>query len=63
MGFERNYQLKIHSKQLNLIKRTFSSEGSMNSEPKFKLDPFCVSGLIDAEGSFSISIYKSKNIN
>jgi len=54
MGFERNYQIKILSKQLNIKK--FST---LNSLPK--LNPWFVSGLIDAEGSFYITIYKDSN--
>jgi hypothetical protein len=54
MGFERNYQVKILSKQLNLNKRDFST---LNPQPK--LNPWFVTGLIDGEGSFSISIYKN----
>jgi hypothetical protein len=56
MGFERNYQIKVLSKQIFLNKRTFYSEDSLNSNTK--LNPFFVSGLIDAEGYFSVSIYK-----
>jgi hypothetical protein len=62
MGFERNYLIKIPSKQLN------SSFFSTSSHEKAKLNPdpctlpegkrtgYFVSGLIDAEGSFSTSI-------
>jgi hypothetical protein len=42
MGFERNYQVKIPSKQLN---RLFFSTVSCKTP---KLNPFFVSGLIDA---------------
>jgi hypothetical protein len=52
MGFERNHQVKIPSKQLKLVK--FST---LNTNPK--LNPWFVTGLIDAEGSFNISIYRS----
>ena len=44
-GFERNYQLKILSKQF--INRRFSTLNTLSD-----LNPFYVSGLIDAEGSF-----------
>jgi LAGLIDADG endonuclease len=53
MGFERNYQIKIPSKQLNKI-----SYSTLDNKPKI-LTPWFISGLIDGEGSFSISIYKS----
>jgi hypothetical protein len=52
VGFEINYQIKILSKQLN--NRTFST---LNTQSK--LNPFYVSGLIDTEGSFSATIYRS----
>nr|YP_010691076.1 LAGLIDADG endonuclease [Phellinus igniarius]WBU93177.1 LAGLIDADG endonuclease [Phellinus igniarius] len=47
MGFERNYQLKIPSKQLN----SFSTLQSDN-----RLDPWFVTGLADSEGTFTIII-------
>jgi hypothetical protein len=54
MGFERNYLAKIPSKQIN--KATFTT---LNFKPK--LNPWFLSGLIDAEGSFYTTIYKKKN--
>jgi len=54
MGFERNYLVKIPSKQLN---RLFFS-----TVKNPKLNPFFVSGLIDAEGCFCTTIYKAKNL-
>jgi hypothetical protein len=51
MGCERSYQLKIPSKQLN---RLFYSTVSGHT----MLNPYFVSGLIDAEGTFSTTIYK-----
>uniref|UniRef100_UPI0023D80921 hypothetical protein n=1 Tax=Gonatophragmium mori TaxID=2966219 RepID=UPI0023D80921 len=50
-GFERNYQLKILSKQLT--KRFYTTITHIN--------PWFLSGLIDAEGSFSLVM--SKNIS
>jgi len=49
MGFERNYQIKIPSNQLN--KLSFST---LNYKPN--LNPWFVTGFTDAEGCFSISI-------
>jgi hypothetical protein len=49
MGFERNYQFKIPSNQLN--KALFSTS---IQDPK--LNPWFVSGLKDAEGCFTITI-------
>ena len=57
MGFERNYQIKILSKQLNKNKRNFSSLVK-NS----KINPWFVTGFTDAEGSFGVSIYIDKRI-
>ena len=56
MGFERNYQLKILSKQL--IEKNFSTLRSSSNST----DPWFWTGLIDAEGSFSIIIDKNKSI-
>ena len=50
MGFERNYLVKIPSKQLNIKK--FSSLPCTTR-------PWFWTGLIDAEGSFSILVCKS----
>ena len=47
MGFERNYQIKVPSKQLNY----FSTLHSNN-----RLNPWFVTGLADSEGTFTIMI-------
>jgi len=52
VGFERNYRIKNPSKQLK--NRRFSTLNTLS-----KLHPFYVSGLVDAEGSFSTTIYRS----
>jgi hypothetical protein len=53
MGFERNYQIKTLSNQLNVKNfSTFNNSSHVNS--------WFWTGLIDAEGSFSIIIDKSK---
>ena len=52
MGFERNYQVKIPSKQLNI--KNFSSFPCSTR-------PWFWTGLVDAEGSFTILINKSKS--
>jgi hypothetical protein len=52
LGFERSYQIKIPSKQF--INKRFSTLNNL-----FNLNPFYISGLIDAEGSFSTTIYLS----
>jgi len=54
MGFERNYQIKIPSKQL--INRP-SSSSSIQSN----INPWFITGFSDAESSFVISIYPDSN--
>jgi hypothetical protein len=54
MGSEKNYQIKIPSKQLNINKNIHFSTLTSNS----KLNPWFITRLIDAEGSFYVSIYK-----
>jgi len=56
MGFERNYQIKIPSKQLNIKKY------STLTYPSY-VNPWFWTGLIDGEGSFTIVIDKNKNRN
>ena len=56
MDFERNYQVKIPSKQLNI--KQFSTFHIYS-----KLNPWFVSGLIDGEGCFTVQISKSKTNN
>jgi hypothetical protein len=58
MGFERNYLVKIPSNQLNRL--FFSTISCKKTNPK--LNPFFVSGLIDAEGCFCTTIYKATNL-
>jgi LAGLIDADG endonuclease len=53
MGFERYYQTSFPSKQISI--RTFST-----SSFKPKLNPWFVTGIIDAEGTFCTTIYKNK---
>lgn len=53
MGSERNYRVRIPSKQIN--KPRFSS-----TLPRVinRLDPFFITGLTDAEGCFTMSVFK-----
>lgn len=53
-GFERNYQIRILSKQIF----QYSSEVSTNLPDNNLLNPWFISGFTDAEGSFVISIVK-----
>lgn len=61
MGFERNYQIKVLSKQLN--KRNFcnSAYGQVQFT-EVRLDPWFVTGFCDGEASFSVAIYIDKRI-
>ena len=52
MDFERNYQVKTLSKQL--MSKNFSAFACS------KLNPWFISGLIDAEGSFTLVICKNQ---
>jgi len=54
-GFERNYQIKIYTNQLNFNKLYFST-----LKDKSKLNPWFITGLIDAEGSFIVRLYKNQ---
>ena len=56
MGFERNYQIKIPSKQLNIDIRTFSTTIS-----KSKINSWFLTGFADAEGCFAIKIQPMLN--
>jgi hypothetical protein len=56
MGFERYYQVKILSKQLN-FKRNFSTLVKIS-----KLNPWFVTGFVDGDWSFGITIYIANRI-
>nr|YP_010835439.1 hypothetical protein QLP32_mgp06 [Perenniporia fraxinea]WFS78672.1 hypothetical protein [Perenniporia fraxinea] len=60
MGFERNYQVKIPSKNIHNNKKfsTLTSENISKPLPT-TLDPWYITGLIDGEGSFQIRLRKS----
>ena len=62
MGFERNYQIKVLSKQLN--KTNFCTSAPLrDAQVQFtKLDPWFVTGFCDGEASFSVSISIDKRI-
>ena len=57
MGFERNYQFKIPSNQINVL-RTYTSIATHKPfiVPKSIMNPWFLTGFADAEGSFSILI-------
>ena len=64
MGFERNYQDSTHSNTIH-ISRGFSTRNKKivlrSSLKNFKLDPNWVTGFVDGEGCFHVSIIKNKN--
>lgn len=57
MGNESNYQIKPLSKQINFAK--CYSTISIPDAPRIVLDPYHLTGLGDAEGSFRISVLKN----
>jgi hypothetical protein len=54
-GFERNYQVKILSNQINKL-RSYTTIATQQLQ--FKLDPNFVTGFVDAEGSFIVDIIR-----
>ena len=59
MGFERNCQIKVLSKQFN---KTNFCTSAYAQVPLTKLDPWFVTGFCDGEASFSVSISIDKRI-
>ena len=69
MGLERDYRVKVLSNQMKFY-RPYSTYSSCFPQPKIKLrsrsfstlksplDPNFITGFVDAEGSFVISIQK-----
>lgn len=54
MGFEKNYQTEIPSNKNNVSKNV-----DVTNRPKInKLDPWFITGFVDAEGYFSIELFK-----
>jgi len=62
MGFERNYQIKVLSKQLNKTNFCTSAVATDALVQFTNLDPFFVTGFCDGEASFSIAISIDKRI-
>jgi len=58
MGFERSYQTRILSKQINNL--FFSTFITKLSQARSE-NPYFVTGFCDAESSFQISVIKTKN--
>jgi lysozyme family protein len=59
MGFERNYQVKIHSKQISVSKSYNRAEGASSTD----VNPWFISGLIDANPWFIIGLIDVGKIN
>ena len=60
-GFERNYQIKTLSNQINQI-RTYSANNiSQKKDVMGLINPWFMTGFTDAEGTFSISIQHNEN--
>lgn len=65
-GFERNHPIGIPSKQIDRLKRLYSSSlgvraqaGSLH-DPGSKLNPWFVIGFTDGEGCFHLSVTENK---
>ena len=56
MGFERNYQVKIPSNQINKSRSYSSIAIQQCSTQNLTMDPWFVTGFTDAEGCFSLSV-------
>jgi len=59
-GFERNYQVKILSNQIN--KRSCTSITTPRVTSSTLTNPWLLTGFTDAEGCFTISICQNKNL-
>jgi hypothetical protein len=63
MGFERNYPIKILSKQLNVCApnlHTSRKFSTFNYPSNANVNPWFLTGFIDAEGSFGVTIDKTQ---
>ena len=59
-GFERNYQIKILSKQINKL-RSYSIAIPQSQTMYSCLNPNFITGFIDAEWSFIVRVRKNPN--
>ena len=68
MGFERNYNIRIHYNQIYIQERLFYSyktqTKSFVEKPNLthKMNPWFVTGLVDGEGCFRVSVTENKNL-
>ena len=58
MGFERNYQVKILSKQINKV-RSYNSLAVNPAYSEVGMNPLFLTGFSDGEACFLVNIYKS----
>jgi hypothetical protein len=56
MGFERNYRIKIPSKQLNMLSFSTLIDNKNQFNNLSLLNPWFLTGLVDAEGCFLIDV-------
>jgi hypothetical protein len=61
MGFERNYQIRNLSKQINIQRRKYTSIATQ-SDIKLKMDPWFITGFTDGEGCFYLGVIKNKKM-
>jgi hypothetical protein len=61
MGKEIYYQIKIPSKQINIM-RSYSSIANPVHNLTKKLNPWFITGFSDAEGNFTIRIVKCNTV-
>lgn len=63
MGFERNYQIKILSNQINTLKRSYTSiSKNLLYNLSNNLNPWYLTGFSDAESNFTVRIIKSNSV-
>jgi len=60
MGFERNYQVKILSKQMKIYYTTLVAPQPKITSFSGSLNPFFITGFTDAEGCFQVQVNSSK---
>ena len=60
MGFERNYQIKVLSKQIKKYYTTLATPQSKVTSFPGSLNSFFITGFTDAEGCFQVQINSSK---
>ena len=59
MGFERSYQVRFLSNQIN--KLFFSTPSATRIHYVTQLNPYFITGFCDAESSFQVLVIKNKN--